>query len=104
MTLSFKSYVVHSHTIYITGNIDVRNLVHLFIQIVYFTVNDICFLLWKIIQFIYIYTFAYTFWGDILPVNRLLKRHRTMKENLEFLTAFQKWLSIYCSLWRNLSR
>jgi len=30
MIFSFKCYVVHSHTIYSSGNIDVRNWVHLF--------------------------------------------------------------------------
>jgi hypothetical protein len=30
MTSSFKSYVYHSHTIYSSGNIDVRNWVHFF--------------------------------------------------------------------------
>jgi len=30
MTSSFKCYVDHSHTMYSSGNIDVRNWVHLF--------------------------------------------------------------------------
>ena len=82
-TSSFKCYVDHSHTLYSSGNIDVRNWVHLFqsrsIKVIFLALQ-------------YCYANAPLYYGIyVLPV---LFRTRTLKKILKTNLYIKYWFNL----------